>query len=152
MGNGGEEFLKEYTLKRTVPKFTIKFIMMFSSALTFFLTLLWLQLFRGIYIMHPFLVILFIVGTTGLLLTVLISIKDWQKHIRKLTEEKTQCGSEEDTYTKEQLLQFKKYFDELYGQGLEVTNWHKNDDLESFDSFYDSAVEAMNEGENGSTK
>lgn len=32
--------------------------------------------------------------------------------------------------------EFKKYFDELYGEGLEVANWHKNGDLEPFDSFY----------------
>lgn len=38
-------------------------------------------------------------------------------------------------------LKFKKYFDELYGQGLEVANWHQNGDLEPFDSFYESACE-----------
>lgn len=37
--------------------------------------------------------------------------------------------------------EFKKYFDELYGEGLEVANWHKNGDLEPFDSFYESALE-----------
>lgn len=33
---------------------------------------------------------------------------------------------------------FHSYFRELYGEGLEVANWHKNGDLESFDNFYDS--------------
>lgn len=47
------------------------------------------------------------------------------------------------TYTREQLLRFKEYFDELYGQGLEVANWHMNRDTEPFDSFYDSAIEEM---------
>ena len=37
--------------------------------------------------------------------------------------------------------EFKKYFDELYGEGLEIANWHKNGDLEPFDSFYESALE-----------
>ena len=43
--------------------------------------------------------------------------------------------------------EFKKYFDELYGEGLEVTNWHKNGDLEPFDSFYESALEWGEEDE-----
>ena len=33
-------------------------------------------------------------------------------------------------------VKFKEYFDELYGTGLEVANWHLNGDLISFDSFY----------------
>ncbi len=40
-----------------------------------------------------------------------------------------------------ELLAFKEYFDALYGQGLEVANWHLNGALEPFDNFYDSAVE-----------
>jgi len=36
---------------------------------------------------------------------------------------------------------FKQYFNCLYGEGLEVANWHENGDLESFDNFYDSACE-----------
>lgn len=43
-------------------------------------------------------------------------------------------------------LKFKEYFDKLYGQGLEVANWHLNGDLEPFDSFYDSAID-WSEGE-----
>lgn len=35
---------------------------------------------------------------------------------------------------------FKKYFDDLYGEGLEVANWHQNGDLEPFDTFYESAL------------
>lgn len=38
-------------------------------------------------------------------------------------------------------LRFKEYFDSLYGQGLEIANWHMNGDLEPFDNFYDSALE-----------
>lgn len=38
-------------------------------------------------------------------------------------------------------LKFKDYFDSLYGQGLEVANWHLNGNTEPFDSFYDSALE-----------
>ena len=36
-------------------------------------------------------------------------------------------------------LKFKSHFDELYGQGLEISNWHQNGDLEPFDNFYESA-------------
>lgn len=39
------------------------------------------------------------------------------------------------------LKYFKEYFDELYGKGLEIANWHLNDELEPFDIFYNSAVE-----------
>lgn len=38
-------------------------------------------------------------------------------------------------------LRFKEYFDSLYGQGLEIANWHMNGELEPFDNFYDSALE-----------
>ena len=38
-------------------------------------------------------------------------------------------------------LKFKAYFDDLYGQGLEIANWHLNGDLEPFDNFYDAACE-----------
>ena len=40
-----------------------------------------------------------------------------------------------------QALKFKAYFDDLYGQGLEIANWHQNGDLEPFDNFYESALE-----------
>ena len=37
--------------------------------------------------------------------------------------------------------EFKEYFKDLYGQGLEIANWHQNGELEPFDSFYESAIE-----------
>lgn len=43
----------------------------------------------------------------------------------------------------ERLQRFKEYFDDLYGQGLEVANWHQNGELEGFDGFYESAIEYM---------
>jgi hypothetical protein len=39
------------------------------------------------------------------------------------------------------LSDFKSYFQSLYGTGLEVANWHENGDLESFDNFYENALE-----------
>lgn len=42
----------------------------------------------------------------------------------------------------EALKAFKAYFDDLYGKGLEVANWHRNGNLEAFDNFYESAKEA----------
>lgn len=36
---------------------------------------------------------------------------------------------------------FEKYFMELYGNGLEVANWHLNGDLELLDNFIDEALE-----------
>lgn len=46
----------------------------------------------------------------------------------------------EEKYNKLQC--FYNYMKELYGQGLEVANWHLNGDLEPFDNFFDSADEA----------
>lgn len=46
----------------------------------------------------------------------------------------------------EKLVAFKEYFDALYGQGLQIANWHMNGDLEPFDSFYEEAI-AYNEEE-----
>ena len=46
----------------------------------------------------------------------------------------------------ERLQAFKSYFDELYGKGLEVANWHLNGNTEPFDNFYESALEEMTEG------
>lgn len=43
----------------------------------------------------------------------------------------------------ERLKKFKTYFDSLYGTGLEVAFFHQNGELESFDSFYDSATKEM---------
>ena len=36
---------------------------------------------------------------------------------------------------------FKEYFDEFYGIGLEVANWHQNGNTEPFDNFYDAAID-----------
>ena len=38
---------------------------------------------------------------------------------------------------------FKSYFDKLYGKGLDVANWHLNGALESFDNFYESALQEV---------
>lgn len=43
----------------------------------------------------------------------------------------------------ERLKAFKSYFDELYGKGLDVENWHLNGALEPFDNFYESALQEM---------
>lgn len=40
----------------------------------------------------------------------------------------------------EKLKAFKSYFDELYGKGLDIANWHLNGALEPFDTFYESAL------------
>lgn len=40
---------------------------------------------------------------------------------------------------------FQQYFMNLYGEGLEVSNWHLNGDTEPLDTFIDSALESENE-------
>lgn len=71
-----------------------------------------------------------------------ISINEMAKgcadHIEHLQSENTRLQIEVNQYKK-----FKDYFDSLYGQGLEVANWHLNGSLEPFDNFFDSAVDEM---------
>lgn len=40
---------------------------------------------------------------------------------------------------------FYEYFMELYGDGLEILNWHLNGETEPLDSFIDSAQSAATE-------
>lgn len=51
-------------------------------------------------------------------------------------------GYEELERKTDKLQAFYDCMRELYGQGLEVANWHLNGDLEPFDNFFDSAEEA----------
>lgn len=43
----------------------------------------------------------------------------------------------------ERLKAFKSYFDELYGKGLDVANWHLNSELEPFDNIFESALQEV---------
>lgn len=43
----------------------------------------------------------------------------------------------------ERLKRFKNYFDDLYGQSLQVADWHLNGNLEPLDNFIDSAIAEM---------
>ncbi len=45
----------------------------------------------------------------------------------------------------ELLRAFKAYFDDLYGEGLEVANFHENGALEPFDNFYMSALAVVSD-------
>lgn len=47
------------------------------------------------------------------------------------------------------LYAFKSYFDDLYGTGLGVANWHMNGEMEPFDNFYESAIEEYENAQNG---
>lgn len=42
---------------------------------------------------------------------------------------------------------FYEYFEDIYGDGLEVANWHLNGDLEPLDNFIDSAIEYAEESD-----
>lgn len=46
-----------------------------------------------------------------------------------------------------ELKRFKDFFTNLYGEGLEVANWHRNGDTEPFDGFYDWAENLDGEGD-----
>lgn len=72
--------------------------------------------------------------------------------IRGLVETAEYADSLEKQYEQlheenKRLEQFYNYFAKLYGQGLEIAEWHKNGDLEPFDYFFDSAEEHMEEEE-----
>lgn len=43
----------------------------------------------------------------------------------------------------QKLQAFYNYFRELYGEGLGVTSWHMNGDVEPFDNFFDNAEREM---------
>ena len=57
--------------------------------------------------------------------------------------EKTLQITEKQQEEIERLKAFKLYFDELYGKGLDVANWHLNSELEPFDNFYESALQEV---------
>jgi len=65
-------------------------------------------------------------------------IRKASAEIERLQSENTRLKAEVNQYK-----EFKNYFDSLYGQGLEVANWHLNGSLEPFDNFFDSAVDEM---------
>ena len=46
----------------------------------------------------------------------------------------------------EEIIQLKAFYDywcELYGQNLEIANWHQNGSTEPFDNFFDNAEELI---------
>lgn len=50
------------------------------------------------------------------------------------------------------LYAFKQYYDDLYGEGLDVANYHLNGATEPFDSFYDSAMEEYENAKRADTQ
>jgi len=48
----------------------------------------------------------------------------------------------------QRLNRYKAYWDELYGQGLEVANWHQNGKTEPLDSFLDDAESELESDRN----
>lgn len=67
----------------------------------------------------------------------LATVYDYLRHPQSADESELK----EVLRTTLEAIRFKMYFDELYGQGLEVANWHLNGDLEPFDNFYEAAIE-----------
>ena len=68
------------------------------------------------------------------------TVEDIIKHRDNLEQENHEYSCLGTLEELKEAMEFKKYFDELYGEGLEIANWHKNGDLEPFDSFYESAL------------
>lgn len=66
-------------------------------------------------------------------------LSKYKKHAFGDKDEKVTVG--EIIALLKSLSAFKEYFDGLYGQGLDVANYHLNGATEPFDNFYDSAME-----------
>ena len=65
----------------------------------------------------------------------------WERDVAISQLEELGLSLGQKTDDVQQAINFKKYFDELYGEGLEVVNWHLNGDLEPFDNFYENALQ-----------
>ena len=74
-------------------------------------------------------------------------IKNFSKDVEFLKDiiNRLQAENERLKEQRERLIRFKKYFENLYGQSLEVANWHLNGVLEPLDNFIDSAMFEMGE-------
>ncbi|WP_195979886.1 hypothetical protein [Clostridium butyricum] len=66
----------------SIPKITIIYIVLSSIATSFFAFNLFLTIFKGIAIIHPFTSLVFLVGSIGLLVTAIVSIKDWREFLK----------------------------------------------------------------------
>ncbi len=60
-----------------------------------------------------------------------------------IEDAKMKCDYAKVCGERDKLLKFKQYFDSLYGENLEVANWHLNGELEPFDNFYEDALNCM---------
>lgn len=67
------------------------------------------------------------------------SFEDSANAIEMLSEEIQQYRAIGTIEEFRQAMRFKEYFMELYDEGLEVANWHKNGDLEPLVNFIDEA-------------
>lgn len=67
----------------------------------------------------------------------------FEEALRDVLEENKRLKTQLQTSNK--YKSFYEYFSALYGTGLEVANWHLNGELESFDSFFDSAMKSFSE-------
>ncbi len=82
-----------------------------------------------------------------------ISKECYRKIVESLEEnDKLKAEIEQLKAELEQSLKFKDYFMELYNQGLEVSNWHLNGDLEPLTNFIDSALEEAEQHLKGKVK
>lgn len=65
-------------LKNSIPVPAIVYMCGTTMAFTAFITLLLLQIFAGIFIIHPYFIFTGIIGSIGLFLTALVSLKTWK--------------------------------------------------------------------------
>lgn len=61
-------------------------------------------------------------------------------HCEAIAKENALTIIEEQRRELAALKAFKSYFEDFYGTGLEVANWHENGSLEPFDAFFENAA------------
>jgi hypothetical protein len=82
-----EDFYKEIeTMKEkincSIPKVTIVYIIASSMALMFFAFSFIITIFMSFYIMNPFISFISSIGSLGLLITAIVSLKDWRRFLK----------------------------------------------------------------------
>lgn len=71
--------IMKHKLRHALPVHSIVYMIGTSVTFAIFFTLLCLQVFKGIYIIHPYFVFTGMIGSIGLWATSLLTIKDWKE-------------------------------------------------------------------------
>lgn len=73
-----EVVMMKNRIEHSTPTHAIIYMCCTAILFSFLGTLLCLQIFKGIYLIHPYLIFTGIIGSVGLFLTSFLSLKDWK--------------------------------------------------------------------------